>query len=293
MIIIDGKKISQNIRTEISQDIIRIKSIYNVSPKLIAVLIGDDPASEIYVRNKKRSAIEIGIDAEVINLPASTTEETLLNLLDQLNNDQSVHGILVQLPLPDHIDEDVIIQSISFAKDVDGLHPVNLGKLMIGNPYLIHATPSGVQQLLIRKNIAIEGKHIVICGRGNIVGKPLANILMQRDVHANATVSICHSKTPNLIDFTLRADILIAAIGQPNFIKSDMVKDGVVIIDVGTNRVESNLTKSGYKLVGDVEFDTVSSKASAITPVPGGVGPMTIAMLLKNTALACESILKK
>lgn len=293
MIIIDGKKISQNIRLEISQDITRIKSTYNVNPKLIAVLIGDDPASEIYVRNKKRSALEVGIDAEVINLPESTSEKKLLNLLDQLNNEDSVHGILVQLPLPDHIDEDVIIQSISSIKDVDGLHPVNLGKVMIGNPYVIPATPSGVQQLLIRNNILIEGKHIVICGRSNIVGKPLANLLMQRDNYANATVSICHSKTVNLINFTLQADILIAAIGQPNFIKGDMVKDGVVIIDVGTNRVETNSTKSGYKLVGDVEFDTVSSKASAITPVPGGVGPMTIAMLLKNTALTCEAILKK
>ena len=293
MIIIDGKKISQNIRLEISQDVNRIKSTYNVNPKLIAVLIGDDPASEIYVRNKKRSALEVGIDAEVINLPESTSEKKLLNLLDQLNNEDSVHGILVQLPLPDHIDEDVIIQSISSIKDVDGLHPVNLGKVMIGNPYVIPATPSGVQQLLIRNNILIEGKHIVICGRSNIVGKPLANLLMQRDNYANATVSICHSKTVNLINFTLQADILIAAIGQPNFIKGDMVKDGVVIIDVGTNRVETNATKSGYKLVGDVEFDTVSSKASAITPVPGGVGPMTIAMLLKNTALTCEAILKK
>ena len=293
MIIIDGKKISQNIRLEISQDITRIKSTYNVNPKLIAVLIGDDPASEIYVRNKKRSALEVGIDAEVINLPESTSEKKLLNLLDQLNNEDSVHGILVQLPLPDHIDEDVIIQSISSIKDVDGLHPVNLGKVMIGNPYVIPATPSGVQQLLIRNNILIEGKHIVICGRSNIVGKPLANLLMQRDNYANATVSICHSKTVNLINFTLQADILIAAIGQPNFIKGNMVKDGVVIIDVGTNRVETNATKSCYKLVGDVEFDTVSSKASAITPVPGGVGPMTIAMLLKNTALTCEAILKK
>ena len=274
MIIIDGKKISQNIRLEISQDITRIKSTYNVNPKLIAVLIGDDPASEIYVRNKKRSALEVGIDAEVINLPESTSEKKLLNLLDQLNNEDSVHGILVQLPLPDHIDEDVIIQSISSIKDVDGLHPVNLGKVMIGNHYVIPATPSGVQLLLIRNNILIEGKHIVICGRSNIVGKPLANLLMQRDNYANATVSICHSKTVNLINFTLQADILIAAIGQPNFIKGNMVKDGVVIIDVGTNRVETNATKSGYKLVGDV-------------------GPMTIAMLLKNTALTCEAILKK
>ncbi|MBN18423.1 MAG: bifunctional 5,10-methylene-tetrahydrofolate dehydrogenase/5,10-methylene-tetrahydrofolate cyclohydrolase [Chloroflexi bacterium] len=292
MIIIDGKKIAQNIRLEIAQDIDRIKSSYSINPKLIAVLIGDDPASEIYVRNKKRSALEVGIDADVINLPEATSEEKLLNLLEQLNNDKSVHGILVQLPLPNHINEDTIIQSISPYKDVDGLHPINLGKLMIGNPYVIPATPSGVQQLLIRSNIEIEGKHIVICGRSNIVGKPLANLFIQRSKLANATVSICHSKTLNLNKHIMQADILIAAIGQPNFIKGDMVKNDVVVIDVGTNRIKSTLTKSGYKLVGDVEFDTVSLKANAITPVPGGVGPMTIAMLLKNTVLTCESIIK-
>ena len=292
MIIIDGKKIAQNIRLEIAQDIDRIKSSYSINPKLIAVLIGDDPASEIYVRNKKRSALEVGIDADVINLPEATSEEKLLNLLEQLNNDKSVHGILVQLPLPNHINEDTIIQSISPYKDVDGLHPINLGKLMIGNPYVIPATPSGVQQLLIRSNIEIEGKHIVICGRSNIVGKPLANLFIQRSKLANATVSICHSKTLNLNKHIMQADILIAAIGQPNFIKGDMVKNDVVDIDVGTNRIKSTLTKSGYKLVGDVEFDTVSLKANAITPVPGGVGPMTIAMLLKNTVLTCESIIK-
>ena len=292
MIIIDGKKIAQNIRLEIAQDIDRIKSSYSINPKLIAVLIGDDPASEIYVRNKKRSALEVGIDADVINLPEATSEEKLLNLLEQLNNDISVHGILVQLPLPNHINEDTIIQSISPYKDVDGLHPINLGKLMIGNPYVIPATPSGVQQLLIRSNIEIEGKHIVICGRSNIVGKPLANLFIQRSKLANATVSICHSKTLNLNKHIMQADILIAAIGQPNFIKGDMVKNDVVVIDVGTNRIKSTLTKSGYKLVGDVEFDTVSLKANAITPVPGGVGPMTIAMLLKNTVLTCESIIK-
>tara|TARA_Y100000590_G_scaffold468092_1_gene649386 strand:- start:5804 stop:6688 length:885 start_codon:yes stop_codon:yes gene_type:complete len=292
LIIIDGKKIAQNIRLEIAQDIDRIKSSYSINPKLIAVLIGDDPASEIYVRNKKRSALEVGIDADVINLPEATSEEKLLNLLEQLNNDKSVHGILVQLPLPNHINEDTIIQSISPYKDVDGLHPINLGKLMIGNPYVIPATPSGVQQLLIRSNIEIEGKHIVICGRSNIVGKPLANLFIQRSKLANATVSICHSKTLNLNKHIMQADILIAAIGQPNFIKGDMVKNDVVVIDVGTNRIKSTLTKSGYKLVGDVEFDTVSLKANAITPVPGGVGPMTIAMLLKNTVLTCESIIK-
>lgn len=293
MIIIDGKKISQNIRLEISQDVSRIKSIYNVDPKLVAVLIGDDPASLIYVRNKKRSALEVGINGEVVNLPQNTSQEDLLYLLEQLNNDKSVHGILVQLPLPKHINEDIVIQSISSVKDVDGLHPLNLGKLMIGKPYVMPATPSAVQQLLIRNNIQTEGKHIVVCGRSNIVGKPLANLLVQRNNYANATVSICHSKTLNLINFTLQADILIAAIGQPNFIKGDMIKNGVVIIDVGTNRVESSITKSGYKLVGDVEFDSVSSKVSAITPVPGGVGPMTIAMLLKNTVLTCESILNQ
>jgi len=293
LIIIDGKKISQNIRLEISQDVSRIKSIYNVDPKLVAVLIGDDPASLIYVRNKKRSALEVGINGEVVNLPQNTSQEDLLYLLEQLNNDKSVHGILVQLPLPKHINEDIVIQSISSVKDVDGLHPLNLGKLMIGKPYVMPATPSAVQQLLIRNNIQTEGKHIVVCGRSNIVGKPLANLLVQRNNYANATVSICHSKTLNLINFTLQADILIAAIGQPNFIKGDMIKNGVVIIDVGTNRVESSITKSGYKLVGDVEFDSVSSKVSAITPVPGGVGPMTIAMLLKNTVLTCESILNQ
>jgi len=264
-----------------------------VDPKLVAVLIGDDPASLIYVRNKKRSALEVGINGEVVNLPQNTSQEDLLYLLEQLNNDKSVHGILVQLPLPKHINEDIVIQSISSVKDVDGLHPLNLGKLMIGKPYVMPATPSAVQQLLIRNNIQTEGKHIVVCGRSNIVGKPLANLLVQRNNYANATVSICHSKTLNLINFTLQADILIAAIGQPNFIKGDMIKNGVVIIDVGTNRVESSITKSGYKLVGDVEFDSVSSKVSAITPVPGGVGPMTIAMLLKNTVLTCESILNQ
>ena len=252
------------------------------------MLVGDNPASAVYVRNKERAATEAGITAEVFRPPASTTQGDLLALLSRLNGDARFNGIIVQLPLPAEIEEQVIIEAVDPAKDVDGLHPSNMGRLMAGRPRFVPATPAGIQQLLVRSGYDPEGQHVVVCGRSNIVGKPVANILMQRLRGANATVTVCHTRTRDLAHITQQADILIAAVGRPRFISADMVKDGVVVIDVGVNRVEAPERKSGYRLVGDVDFAAVSEKAAAITPVPGGVGPMTIAMLLRNTLKAAQ-----
>ena len=271
--IIDGKKVSEHIRAEIAEGVEKLKAETGVTPGLAAVLVGEDPASEIYVRNKRKACANAGMYSEEHKLPAETTEQELLNLVDRLNNDLNIHGILVQLPLPDHINEAKILRAVTPLKDVDGFHPYNVGLLVEGNPSFISCTPHGIIKMLEFYNIDIAGKHAVIVGRSNIVGKPVSMLLL----HRHATVTICHSRTKPLDEVTRRADILVAAIGRANFITADMVKEGAVVIDVGINRNEEG------KLTGDVDFEAVSQKASYITPVPGGVGPMTISMLLWNT----------
>jgi len=282
-IVLNGKAIADELTESVALEINVIKKTnVRFSPGLAAVLVGGDAASKVYVRNKKRSAISVGMEALDYYLPESITQNELEDYVVKLSEDASVDGILVQLPLPGHIDQEKVIDSINPAKDVDGLHPYNVGLLVKGQPRFVPATPAGVQHILVKSGIEVSGKHVVICGRSEIVGKPLG-LLMQRNKGANATVTICHSKTKNIQDITSQADILIAAVGQQNFIKAGMVKQGAVVIDVGTNRINDSSRKSGYRLVGDVDFENVKNVSSAITPVPGGVGPMTIAMLLKNT----------
>ena len=286
--VINGTEMAKEIRAEAAEGVAEMRTKHGIAPGLAVMLVGDDPASAVYVRNKDRAATEAGMVSESIQLPSTSTQDEVLSVVRRLNGDARIHGILVQLPLPDHIDEDTIIESVHPDKDVDGLHPFNMGLLMAGLPRFIPATAEGIQQMLLRSGFDPEGKHVVVCGRSNIVGKPVANLLMQRRSGANATVTVCHTRTRNLADITRQADILIAAIGQPRFIKADMVKDGVVVIDVGINRIDAPERRRGYRLVGDVDFDAVSEKAAAITPVPGGVGPMTIAMLLLNTLKAAR-----
>ena len=281
--IIDGKAMALQIRQEVAEAAANFKAESGVTPGLAAILVGDDPASQVYVRNKGRACDEAGLFNEIFNLPADVAEAELMDLVQRLNGDDRFHGILVQLPLPGHIDSRKVLDSVSPDKDVDGLHPINAGRLLAGGDGFVPCTPAGVQQLLLRTGNDPAGKHVVVVGRSDIVGKPIAAIMMQKKPGANATVTVCHSATTDLPSITRSADILVAAIGQPHFIKADMVKEGVVVIDVGTNRIEDSTKKSGYRLVGDVDFDAVAEKASAITPVPGGVGPMTIAMLLSNT----------
>lgn len=283
MIILDGKKIAQDIRNELKSDIAKLKASGSDVPGLVAILVGDNSASEIYVRNKAKACEEIGMRAKTEKHPADMKEEDLLKLIDYYNHNKEYQGILVQLPLPKHIDEDKVIEAVSPKKDVDGFHPISVGNLVIGKPAFRSCTPAGIQELLIRNNIQTKGKHLVVLGRSNIVGKPIANIMLQKKEFANSIVTICHSAAADVSYYTKQADILVAAMGSPKFVKADMVKDGVVVIDVGINRVEDNTASKGYRVVGDVDFDEVSQKASYITPVPGGVGPMTIAMLLKNT----------
>jgi len=283
MILIDGKKTAQDIRNELKADIDKLKSEGKGVPGLVAIIVGDDPASEIYVRNKAKACEEIGMKAKTEKHSSSLSEDHLLELIESYNNNNEYHGILVQLPLPKHIDEDKVIEAVSPQKDVDGFHPISVGNLVIGKPAFRSCTPAGIQELLIRYNIETKGKHVVVLGRSNIVGKPIANIMLQKKEFANSIVTVCHSAAPDVSYYTKQADILIAAIGSAKFVKGNMVKDDVVVIDVGINRVEDSSAKKGYRVVGDVDFDEVSKKASYITPVPGGVGPMTIAMLLKNT----------
>ena len=283
MILLDGKKIAQDIRNELKSDIERLKATGKGVPGLVAILVGDNPASEIYVRNKAKACEEIGMKAKTEKHSSGLKEEKLLQLIESYNNNKDYHGILVQLPLPKHIDEEKVIEAVSPRKDVDGFHPISVGHLVIGKPAFRSCTPAGIQELLIRYKIETKGKHLVVLGRSNIVGKPIANIMLQKKEFANSIVTICHSAAPDVSYYTMQADILIAAIGSANFVKENMVKDTVVVIDVGINRVEDTTTSKGYRVVGDVDFDGVSKKASYITPVPGGVGPMTIAMLLKNT----------
>ena len=286
--LIDGKKISAEVRAEVAEGVREMKERLGVTPGLAVVLVGGDPASAVYVRNKQRAATEVGMDAQDVRLPADTSQERLLEHVEELKVDPRFHGILVQLPLPDHIDERTVLDSLDPMKDVDGLHPENAGRLVGGRARFVPATPLGIQQMLVRTGHDPDGKRVVVCGRSEIVGKPVALLLMQRASGANATVTVCHTRTRDLADITLQADILIAAIGRPMSITADMVKEGVTVIDVGVNRIDAPERKRGYRLVGDVDFDAVSEKAAAITPVPGGVGPMTIAMLLHNTLAAAR-----
>jgi len=285
--IIDGRAISREIRDELRQRVEALKQ-KGVTPGLAFVLAGDNPASMSYVASKNQGAAEVGINSHTFQLPADTPQDALIEVVQSLNCDPAWSGILVQLPLPRAISEDAVINAIDPAKDVDGIHPANIGRLLRGEPTFKPATPAGVQQLLLRSGYDPAGKHVVICGRSNIVGKPLAAILMQKAPGANATVTVCHTRTRDLAAMTLQADILVAAMGAARAITGDMVREGTVVIDVGNNRIEDASRKSGFRLVGDVDYDAVVEKAAAITPVPGGVGPMTVTMLLYNTVLAAE-----
>ncbi len=284
--IIDGKKISEEIFSEIQSEL----SKYKVKPGLGLILVGNNPASEIYVKMKGKKCEELGYYSVTEKHPDSITEEQLLLQIEAFNSDKKIHGILVQLPLPKHINEIKIIEAIDYKKDIDGFHPINAGRLLIGKKCFVPCTPAGIMELISRYKIETSGKNIVVLGRSNIVGKPIANLLLQKNKNANATVTVCHSATENISEHTKQADIIIAAIGKANFVKAEMIKDGCVIIDVGINRIEDSTKKSGYKIVGDVDYDSCFNKASMITPVPGGVGPMTIAMLMKNTL---DSALKR
>lgn len=287
--ILDGRLIAAEIRAEVSQEVDALKK-NNITPCLAVILVGSDPASRTYVASKVRACDETGVQSIKIELNKAASEQDLLDEIDKLNRDTSVHGILVQLPLPHHMDEERVTERIDPAKDVDGFHPENVGKLSIGIDCLTPCTPSGIPELITRSGIAMSGKHAVIIGRSNIVGKPLMNILVQKGVKANCTVTCCHSGTDHLANFTRQADILIAAIGVPEFVTAGMIKEGATIIDVGINRVDDPEHSHGYRLVGDVNYDDVFDVAGAITPVPGGVGPMTVAMLMKNTVKASRVI---
>ena len=285
--IISGTEVAREIREELKQEIAQLKEKHNLIPGLVTVLVGADPASQVYVGQKEKTSQNLGIYSERYDLPEDTSQEELLKLIDKLNNDPKIHGILVQLPLPKHINETEVLYAINPKKDVDGFHPVSLGKLMIGEPDYLPCTPHGIQQLLIRSGVKTEGAEVVVVGRSNIVGKPIANILLQKQEGANATVTICHTRTRDMAFHTKRADILIVAAGKAKAITADMVKDGVVVIDVGVNQIGT--TAEGKRILcGDVDFETVKEKASAITPVPGGVGPMTITMLMLNTVRAAK-----
>ncbi|MFA3783107.1 bifunctional methylenetetrahydrofolate dehydrogenase/methenyltetrahydrofolate cyclohydrolase FolD [Melioribacteraceae bacterium 4301-Me] len=289
-VIIDGKKVAAQVKAELKEKIEFLKIKYNKVPGLVTILVGNNPASLSYVNSKVKACREIGINSVFEKFDAAITQDELLSIIKKYNNDENFHGILVQLPLPEHLKEDVVIESINPLKDVDGFHPYNVGNLVIGKDTLYPCTPYGILELLFRYSINPSGKHVVVVGRSNIVGKPIANMLLQKKDGANAVVTICHSAAKDLTIYTKQADILIAAIGKPLFIKEDMVKEGAVVIDVGINRIEDNTTEKGYRIVGDVDFENVVNKASFITPVPGGVGLMTVAMLLKNTITAFEKI---
>ncbi len=290
--IIDGKQVAADMRAELKEKVAKLKD-RGIVPGLAVVLVGEDPASKSYVTAKERACEEIGIFSDDNRLDANTSQEDLMALVEKLNNDPKINGILVQLPLPKHLNESEVLLKINPDKDVDGFHPINVGKMVVGEEAFLPCTPHGILQLLKRNNIPTEGAEVVIVGRSNIVGKPVANMLIQKNDMGNATVTVCHTRTKNLKEHCLRADIIIAASGRPNTVTADMVKDGAVVIDVGVNRVEDATKKRGYRLVGDVEFDAIKEKASYITPVPGGVGPMTITMLLFNTVESAEKAAAK
>ena len=286
--IISGTQVAEEIRAELKEKVKEIKAKKGITPGVVFVRVGEDPASVSYVAGKGKAADELGIFSETIVLPEKTTEKELLDLIGKLNKNPKFHGILVQLPLPRHINGDKVLNTIDPIKDVDGFHPVNVGKMLIGEPFFMPCTPNGAVELMVRSGNSPEGKHVVICGRSNIVGKPLMAILVQKKPRANATVTVVHTGTKNMAEITRQADILVAAMGAPKVITADMVKEGVVVIDVGVNRIPDATKKSGFRLVGDTDFDAIKEKAKAITPVPGGVGPMTITMLMVNTIRAAE-----
>ena len=285
--IIDGTAIAGRVLAELRPRVEALRA-RGVAPGLAIVLVGEDPASATYVRLKTRDCADLGIEAETFRLPAETSQQEIVDLVRRINDDAAWHGVIVQEPLPDHVDKEAAIAAIDPVKDVDCAHPVTQGRLLRGLPSFVPATPQGVQQLLLRSGHPPDGKHVVVCGRSNLVGKPLAVLLMQKRPGANATVTVCHTGTTNLAEVTRQADILVAAMGRPGAITADMVRDGAIVIDVGVSPVPDPSRKSGQRLVGDVDFDAVREKAAAITPVPGGVGPMTRAMLLENTVLAAE-----
>ena len=286
-VVIDGKKIAERIRAELKAEADKLKQ-KGIIPGLAVVLVGKNPASVSYVSGKHKACQEIGIYSDDIRLPADTSSEKLLELIKRFNEDSRIHGILVQLPLPGHLKESQILFAINPQKDVDGIHPVNVGRMVAGEESFLPCTPHGIIQILLKSSVQIDGADVVIVGRSNIVGKPLANLLIQKSKLGNATVTVCHTRTRNLAEHTRRADILIVAAGKPQTVKADMVKVGAVVIDVGVNRIEDKTKKSGFRLIGDVDFESVKEKASLITPVPGGVGPMTITMLLYNTVKAAK-----
>lgn len=283
---IDGKKIAEKIRNEIKAEVAKMIDDEDHAPHLVAIIVGEDPASQTYVASKEKACKSVGFTSSVYRLSEKTTEADLLDMIEFMNKDPEVDGFIVQLPLPDHISEEKVILSIAPEKDVDGFHPMNIGRMVIGLPSYLPATPSGIVQLLDRSGIETAGKHCVVLGRSNIVGTPVSILLSRKSSPGNCTVTMCHSKTPNIKEISATADILIAAIGKEGFVTADMVKPGAVVIDVGIHRVAAPKTKSGFKLKGDVDFDAVSKKCSYITPVPGGVGPMTIVGLLQNTLKA-------
>ncbi len=287
--IINGKEISVQIRAEIKAETEKLKFEKGIIPGLAFVLIGDDPASKVYVRSKGKACEELGFHSVTETLPSSISENALLYLINRFNTDDKIHGILVQLPLPPSVDQQCIIESIDHKKDVDGFHPLNVGRLQIGEKCFIPCTPFGITELLRRTGTLTEGKNAVILGRSNIVGKPVAGLLLKNEF--NSTVTVCHSKTKDIKEITSQADILIAAIGKANFVKSDFIKEGCTIIDVGINRIEDKSSKSGFKITGDVDYEDCFDKCGMITPVPGGVGPMTIAMLMKNTLDSAKGII--
>ena len=279
--IINGKEISDIIKAEVKRETEELKAATGITPGLAFILIGDDPASEVYVRSKGKACDSLGFYSVTEKLQSNVSEIEVLDLIQRFNDDNKIHGILVQLPLPRHINEEKVIEAIDYRKDVDGFHPVNFGRLVIGSSSYIPCTPYGIVELLKRSKVNTNGANAVVIGRSNIVGKPIANLMLRKEI--NSTVSICHSATNDLRDFTLNADIIIVAMGKAEFIKSDMIKEGSVVIDVGINRVDDTSKQRGYRLTGDVDFNSCFEKVSKITPVPGGVGPMTIAMLMKNT----------
>ena len=288
MIILDGRKTSNDIKDEIAVAVNEITASGSRAPHLAAVIVGEDGASLTYVGSKVRACKRVGFDSTLVKLPETITEDELLNKVDELNNDQNIDGYIVQLPLPSHIDSQKILMAVDPAKDVDGFHPTNFGKMALNLPTFISATPYGIMELLERYNVETQGKHTVVIGRSDIVGRPVSILMSRKSNPGNSTVTLAHSRTKNIAELTRQADIVISALGSPNFVKVDMVKDGVVVVDVGITRVKDD-SKKGYKIIGDVDYENVSKKASYITPVPGGVGPMTIAMLLKNTLQAFHS----
>jgi len=291
--LLDGKAVAAQMKQEMAEEVAEMKKAGEKVPHLAAILVGHDGGSETYVASKVRTCEEIGFKSTLVRYEDDVTEEELLTKVEELNNDADIDGFIVQLPLPSHISEQKIIEAIDYRKDVDGFHPINVGRMSIGLPCFVSATPAGILELLRRYEIETKGKHCVVLGRSNIVGKPMAMLMMQKTYPGNCTVTVCHSRSENLKEMCLSADIIIVALGVPEYLKSDMVKEGTVIVDVGTTRMPSSVTKSGYKLTGDVKFDEVAPKCSYITPVPGGVGPMTIISLMRNTLLAGKKAIYK